>query len=100
MKKVLADIIEEMTFFGFEQSAWEGRTAEVHQSLREAEESAKRGEYVPAEEVFAQFGLPRDEPDETADELSRKVAAAENEYNLYFRRREAVSAVYPLSRTI
>lgn len=89
MKKVLADIIEEMTFFGFEQSAWEGRTAEVHQSLREAEESAKRGEYIPAEEVFAQFGLPKDEPDETADELSRKVAAAENEYNLYFRRREA-----------
>ena len=86
----LLPIIEEMTFFGFEQSAWEGRTAEVHQSLREAEESIKRGETVPAEEVFAQFGIPRDEPDETADELSRKETVAENEYALYFRRREAV----------
>ena len=89
MGKVLAGIIEEMTFFGFEQSSWESRTAEVHQSLREAEESARRGEYVSAEEVFAQFGLPRDERDEEADNLSRKVIAAENEYNLYFRRREA-----------
>lgn len=88
MKKILADIIEEMTFFGSEQSAWEGRTAEVERSLLEAEESIKRGETVPEEVVFARFGLPRDEHDEAAAELSRKVTHAENEYNLYFRRRE------------
>lgn len=73
MKKILADIIEEMTFFGSEQSACEKRIAVVKQSLLKAEESIRRGETVPEEEVFARFGLPRDEHDEAAAELSRKV---------------------------
>ena len=89
MKKFLADIIEEMTFFGSEQSSCEERIAVVKQSLLEAEESIRHGETVPEEEVFARFGLPRDELDEAAAELSRKVTHAENEYNLYFRHREA-----------
>ena len=89
IETVLTQVLHEMTFFGSDYPTWHQRKAEVEESLREAQRESENGVFYTTEEVFGKYGLPKDEPDEIADELSRKVVAAENEYNLYFRCREA-----------
>ncbi len=86
---VLAQILYEMTFFGMSHEAWKQRTAEIEESLRVSMDKVKAGEYHDAEEVFAGFGLTKDEPDEIADELISKITLAELEYNRHCRKREA-----------
>ena len=89
METVLAQILYGMTFCGSDHETWKREVTNIEESLRLAEEEAKTGKYVPAEEVFAEFGLPKDEPDEIADALSRKVNLAEWEYDQHCRKREA-----------
>ena len=89
METVLAQILYGMTFCGSDHETWKREVTNIEESLRLAEEEAKTGKYVPAEEVFAEFGLPKDEPDEIADALSRKVNLAAWEYDQHCRKREA-----------
>lgn len=89
MDDVLADILFEMSFFGSDHERWKQRKAEIETSLDESMEEIRCGNCRSAEEVFAEFGLPSDEPDEVADELEHRILLVEMEYDLYFRKREA-----------
>lgn len=86
---VLAHILYDMTFFGMDHETWKREAAEVKECLEVSRKAAEAGEYKTAEEVLAEFGLPKDEPDEIADELSSKIIRAEMEYNQHCRKREA-----------
>ena len=86
---VLAQILYDMTFFGMDYETWKRKAAEVEKSLEDSGKAGETGEYKTAEEVFAEFGLPQDEPDEIADELNSKIIRAEMEYNQHCRKREA-----------
>ena len=86
---VLAQILYVMTFFGMDHETWKEQSAEVEESLEVSRKAVEAGEYKTAEEVFAEFGLPKDEPDEIADELSSKIIRAKMEYNQHCRKREA-----------
>ena len=68
---------------------WKREAAEVEESLEVSRKAAEAGEYRTAEEVFSEFGLPKDEPDEVADELSSKIIRVEIVYNQHCRKREA-----------
>ena len=79
-----AEILYEMTFFGFDEAAIEAERQKLHESIREFEEISRLPEeeqkklFVPAEEMFAHFGIPgRTEEEEEADHrrLCRKVLA-------------------------
>ena len=61
---VLAQILYDMTFFGMDYETWKREAAEVEESLEVSRKAAEAGEYRTAEEVFSEFGLPKDEPDE------------------------------------
>ena len=86
---VLAQILYDMTFFGMDYETWKREAAEVEESLEVSRKAAEAGEYRTAEEVFSEFGLPKDEPDEVADELSSNLIRAKMEYNQHCRKREA-----------
>ena len=86
---VLAHILYDMTFFGMDHETWKQQSAEVEESLEVSRKAVEAGEYKTAEEVFAEFGLPKDDPDEIADELSSNLIRAEMEYNQHCRKREA-----------
>ena len=86
---VLAQILYDMTFFGMDHETWKQQSAEVEESLEVSRKAVEAGEYKTAEEVFAEFGLPKDDPDEIADELSSNLIRAEMEYNQHCRKREA-----------
>lgn len=77
-----AGILQEMTFFGFDEETVEKKRQELTGSLREAEKIRKLPEeeqekyYIPAEEVFAELGLPEpteEEEAETRRRISREV---------------------------
>lgn len=89
MDDVLADILFEMSFFGTDPEEWKQRKAEIEASLDESMEEIRNGDSRSAEEVFAEFGLPRDEPDEEADELDSHITIAVVEYDIHSRKREA-----------
>ena len=86
---VLAHIIHEMTFFGFSQVVMEKQREELHESFRKAEEDSHNGKAHPAEEVFAKYGFPRDEPDEEAEELEHQIRMNEYKFETHSRKREA-----------
>lgn len=85
---VLAEILNEMSFFGYDQKAMEAE----REKLREADREIEAGKCYPAEEVFerlaAKYGLERREPDPEAEEKERAIRAAEYEYNAFCQTRE------------
>ena len=86
---ILSQILHGMTFFGLTREAWEGEIEKTKEALHEAEMDSESGKYYTAEEVFAEFHIPRDEPDEIAEELNRRITQAELEYNQHCLKREA-----------
>ena len=85
---VLAEILYEMSFFGFDQTQWEANQAEFTEGLQKSIEEAENGRTYPIEDLWAEFGLSREKPDEVAEELKSKVMQAELEYAQYCRKRE------------
>lgn len=86
---ILSQILQGMTFFGLTREAWEGEIEKTKEALHEAEMDSESGKYYTAEEVFAEFHIPRDEPDEIADELNRRITQAKLEYSQHCLKREA-----------
>ena len=76
--ELCAAVIWEMTFFGFEEAKVEAERQKLDEALREAEEICKLPEeeqgkhFIPAEEVFAELGLPK-QSEEKKQELHRKL---------------------------
>lgn len=88
MNCVLAEILREMSFFGYHQEDMEAE----RKKLLEAEREIEAGKRYSAEEVFeelaAKYGLERREPDPEAEEKERAIRAAGYEYDLFCKNRE------------
>lgn len=83
---VLAEILYEMSFFGYTQEALEEERKKLDESLKDIEE----GRTYPADEVFARFGIAPEEKDERSDELRSMALAAEVKFGEYWRTREVL----------
>ena len=80
----LAQIIYEMTFFGYLQEDIEKERLELEEAAKEANE----GKTIPAEKLFADLGIEPQPRDEEDTEMLRKIYTMENEYNQYWLRKE------------
>ena len=81
---VLAQIIYEMTFFGYSQEDIEKERFELEEAAKEAEE----GKTIPAEKLFADLGIEPQPRDEEDTEMLGKIYSMENEYNQHWLRKE------------
>ena len=81
---VLAEILYEMSFFGYTQEQLEEERKKLDESLIETQESRT----YSADEVFTKFGLAPEEKDEQSDELRAAVLAAEIKFSEYWRTHE------------
>ena len=80
----LAQIIYEMTFFGYSQEDIEKERLELEEAAKEADE----GKTIPAEKLFADLGIEPQPSDEEDTEMLRKIYTMENEYNQRWLRKE------------
>lgn len=80
----LAQIIYEMTFFGYSQEDIEKGRLE----LEEAEKEADEGKAVSVENLFADLGIEPQPRDEEDTEMLGKIYLMENEYNQHWLRKE------------
>ena len=80
----LAQIIYEMTFFGYSQEDIEKERFELEKAAKEADE----GKTIPAEKLFADLGIKPQPRDEEDTEMLRKIYTMENEYNQHWLRKE------------
>lgn len=83
---VLADVLYEASFFGFEQERLEEEMQKLDESIKEVEEG--NCESYTLEELREELGVEKEETDETADELQRKVWEATYAHDLYCKREE------------
>ena len=84
---VLAQILYEMSFFGYTQEDMETERKKLEDSQVEIE----RGEYYTLEEVREHLGLPPKVPDPEAEALERDIRTAEHAYNTFCRNREIMA---------
>ena len=89
---VLAQILYEMSFFGYTQADME----EERKKLEDSQAEVERGEYYTSEEVREHLGLPPKVPDPEAEALERDIRTAEHTYNTFCRNREimAIKALF------
>lgn len=90
-----ANVLWEMTFFGFEESQVDAEREELHRRADELDEILKlpkeeqEKHFVPAEKVFAKLGLPeRTEEEKAADHRRMSREIAENGLRKYRAMRE------------
>lgn len=86
---VLAKILYETSFFGYNQESMESERKKLEESIKEVE----RGEYHSIgefhKELREELGLdPPDPPDPETEEKQRAIYSAEYEYNTFCRNRE------------
>ena len=81
---VLAQIIYEMTFFGYSQEDIEQERLKLEEAAKEADE----GKTIPAERLFADLGIEPQPCDEEDTEMLRKIYSMENKYNQHWFRKE------------
>ena len=89
---MLAQYLEQASFFGTEEAARAGRINEIVKDLDAGIQSMRDGESMSADEVFDELcrkhGFPIPEKDSRQDELYSKVLSAIHEYGMYGRTRE------------
>ena len=81
---VLAQIIYEMTFFGYSQEDIEKERLELEEAAKEAD----KGKLVSLETALAELGIKPREYDEEDAEMLGKIYSMENEYNKLLLRKE------------
>lgn len=89
---MLAQYLEQASFFGTEETARAGRIDGIVKDLDAGIQSMRDGESMSADEVFDELcrkhGFPIPEKDSRQDELYSKVLSAIHEYGMYGRTRE------------
>ena len=92
MIHLLAQYLEQASFFGTEEASKSRRVAEIEKELQAGIDSMRDGESKPAEVVLEELrkahGLPIPEKDSRLDELRDKAVSAIHEYGMYGRTRE------------
>lgn len=91
---VLSDIIDELTFFGYDEIEKD----RVKDELLQTTEEIKSGKYAEAksyslDDLRKELGLKPRKKDKKRDELKYNIHAAENEFNLYQRGEEIKEVV-------
>ena len=76
---VLAQILHEMTFFGFTQEELNEEREQLKASIKEAATGRTR----PAEEVFAELGIEEEETNEQEKEILAELHEQERKYNQF-----------------
>lgn len=84
---VLAQILYEMSFFGYTQEDM----AVERKKLEDSQAEIERGECYTWEEVREHLGLPPKVPDLEAEALERDIRTAEHAYNTFCRNREIMA---------
>ena len=87
-KDVRAQIIYEMTFFGYTQEDIEKERMKLGLELEEVEKEAKEGKVVSMETAFADLGIEPQPRDEEDIKMLGKIYSMENEYNQHWLRKE------------
>ena len=85
---ILAQILEEASFFGYSQEKFEAERDDLRRSLEESEKDFQDGRTYTMEEVREHLGLPPEKEDLRADVLLFKVFEAKSEYCKYCLNRE------------
>lgn len=92
MIHLLAQYLEQASFFGTEEASKARRVAEIENELQAGIDSMRDGESKPTEVVLDELrkahGLPIPEKDSRLDELRDKAVSAIHEYGMYGRTRE------------
>lgn len=101
---LLAQYLNEISFFGTKPEVHDERINEVHAELDAAIEQAREGHTFPAKIVFEdlakEHGFPIDERDDTQEDLEREVRRAELSYYRYCHRRERRRILESLGETV
>ena len=82
--QVLVQVLYEASFFGFEQEYLEEELQKLDESFKDIE----AGNTYSAEEIWAELAIEKEERDDTADELQRKVWEATYAHDLYCKQKE------------
>ena len=93
---VLAQIIYEMTFFGYSQEDIEKGRLELEEAAKEADE----GKTIPAEKHFVDLGIELQPRDEEDTEMLGKIYSMENEYNQHWLRKEVEKVKEQLNKKL
>lgn len=92
MIHLLAQYLEQASFFGTEETARSARIEGIVKDLDAGIQSMRDAEPLPADEVFDELcrkhGFPIPEKDSRQDELNSRIIAAVHEYGMYGRTRE------------
>lgn len=86
--EILADIMEEATFFGYSDQSFIERRAEVQQELEESMKAVERGETYSLDEVWEHLGISPRKRDLEEEKLSRAMFKAKRHLDIYCRERE------------
>ena len=86
--EVLADILEEATFFGYSNKSFQERRAEVNQELEESLKAVEQGKTYSLDEVREHLGLPPRKEDPEEETLRRAMFRAKRYLDIYCRERE------------
>lgn len=86
--EILADILDDATFFGYSDQSFQARIAEVQQELEESMKAVERGEVYSLDEVWEHLGLPPRKRDLEEEKLSRAMFKAKRNLDIYCRERE------------
>ena len=81
---VMVDVLHEASFFGFEQEYLEEEKQKLEESIKDME----AGNTYPIETLWEELGIEREEKDEMADALQRKVWEAVYAYDRYCKQKE------------
>ena len=84
--ELLADVMHEASFFGFEQQNLDEELKTLEASIEEVEEGTATT--YTMEEVWEYFGFEKEECDEAAEELRHAITRAVVEYNQYQKKKE------------
>ena len=86
--EILADILDDATFFGYSDQSFQGQIAEVQQELEESMKAVERGEVYSLDEVWEHLGFPPRKRDLEEEKLSRVMFKAKRNLDIYCRERE------------
>lgn len=88
MPEVLAAILNEASFMGYEDAEFNKNCEELFASLEKSMEDIDNGRVISADKLWEHLGFERPDKDEDEEMLDKKVRVAQIEYENYCRTRE------------
>lgn len=83
---LMADVMHESSFFGFEQERLDEEIESMEKSAKEAKEG--KCKTFSLDDLYEEFGFERPEKDEESDELKKRITLAQADFNLYHKKKE------------